>query len=184
MALSLFSHILHPHPDVKHKINLSEPLAGALLVSPWTKFTTDDDSVKRNEYSDFVTAGAADRWSSLFMGTLTNPHNIHHNRPDVLTPFSGSAQRDNYNQAYFADESWFKSLDGVVKDVLVWGGGGEVLIDSIDATTKKLQKAHPRVEYVVQPNAAHEEFMMERMLGYKGKAEGTEVVERWMKARL
>lgn len=71
-----------------------------------------------------------------------------------------------------------------MKDVLVWGGGGEALIDTIDVAAKTLQKAHPQVEYVVQPNAAHEEFMMERNLGYKAKAEGTEVVESWMKGRL
>ena len=68
MALSLLSHILHPHPDVTQKISLSEPLAGALLVSPWVKFATDDESVRRNATSDLVTPAAADRWSSLFMG--------------------------------------------------------------------------------------------------------------------
>lgn len=68
MALALLSHLLHPHSDVKSSIKLAEPLAGAILVSPWTSFATDYDSVKRNEYSDFVTAGAATRWSSLFMG--------------------------------------------------------------------------------------------------------------------
>lgn len=67
MALSLISHLLHPHSDVQ-KIDLSEPLAGVLLISPWTKFGTDDDSVKRNETSDYVTGPAATRWSSSFLG--------------------------------------------------------------------------------------------------------------------
>lgn len=68
MALALLSHLLHPHADVKNDVKLAEPLAGAILVSPWTKFPTDDDSVKRNAYSDFVTPEAAQRWSALFMG--------------------------------------------------------------------------------------------------------------------
>ena len=67
MALSLISHLLHPHSDVQ-KVDLAEPLAGALLISPWTGFDTTIDSVKRNETSDFVTAPAADRWSSSFLG--------------------------------------------------------------------------------------------------------------------
>lgn len=97
---------------------------------------------------------------------------------------AGSSKIDNYNQTIIADVDWFKGLDGKVKDILVWGGGGEVLIDSIEASTKKLQQAHPRVEYVVQPGAAHEDFIMDKLLGYKEKGEGTVVVESWMKARL
>ena len=73
MALSLISHLLHPHPDVE-KVELSEPLAGAILVSPWVKFGTDDDSVKRNMTSDYVTAAAADRWSSAYLGKCHHSH--------------------------------------------------------------------------------------------------------------
>ncbi len=68
MALSLLSHLLHPSPEIQPKIQLSEPLAGAILISPWVKFATDDDSVKRNATSDMVTPQAAHRWSSLFLG--------------------------------------------------------------------------------------------------------------------
>ena len=67
MAMSLMSHLVHPHPDAT-KIQLGEPLPGAILISPWTKFATDDDSIKRNQTSDMVTPTAADRWSSLFLG--------------------------------------------------------------------------------------------------------------------
>jgi len=162
MAMSLMSHLIRPHPQVS-PIKLAEPLAGAILISPWTKFGTDDDSVKRNATSDMVTPTAANRWSSLFLG---------------------SSPQDNYNQPIFADVSWWKGLDLKVKDILVWGGGGEVLIDSIEASTKVLKEAHSRTELVVQPNAAHEDFIMDKLLGYKNKAQGTEVVENWIKARL
>ena len=66
----------------------------------------------------------------------------------------------------------------------MWGGGGEVLIDSIDAFSKKLKEAHPNTEVVVQPGAAHEDFIMDKLLGYKAKGEGTKLVESWIKARL
>ena len=72
MALSLISHLLHPHSDVPN-IDLNEPLAGALLVSPWVSFATTDDSVQRNMYSDYVTAPASKRWSSSFLGKHNNP---------------------------------------------------------------------------------------------------------------
>jgi hypothetical protein len=37
---------------------------------------------------------------------------------------------------------------------------------------------------VVEPGASHEEFIIEKILGYKDKNEGTKLVESWMKARL
>lgn len=163
MTLSLMSHLLHPHPQVSNKINLSEPIAGAILISPWIKFATDDDSVKRNATSDMITPTAAKRWSSLFLG---------------------SSSLDNYNQPILADLTWFSGLDLKVKDVLVWGGGGEVLIDSIEAIGKKLKEAHSRAELVVQPGAAHDDFIIERLLGYKEKGEGTKLIESWIPARL
>ena len=162
MALSLISHLLHPHSEAK-KIDLSEPLAGAILISPWVKFATDDESVKRNQDSDMVTPAAAKRWSSLFLG---------------------SSSLDNYNQAILADSAWFSGLDKVVKDILIWGGGGEVLIDSIEAIGKTLKEAYPKTELVVQPGAAHEDFIIDRLLGYTEKGEGTKLIESWIPARL
>ena len=70
MAFSLMSHLLHPSPEVSPNIVLSEPLAGAILISPWVKFGTDDESIKRNATSDVVTPLAEKRWSSLFLGML------------------------------------------------------------------------------------------------------------------
>lgn len=61
-----------------------------------------------------------------------------------------------------------------------------MLIDSIEYVTKeKLQKAHPRVELVVEPGSAHEDFIFDRMLGYKGGVgEGSQIVESWMAQRM
>ena len=82
-----------------------------------------------------------------------------------------------------ADPSWFDGLERLAKDVLVWGGGGEILIDSINALADKLKKAHPRVEVIVQPGAAHEDFMIDTLLGYNN-VEGTKVVRSWIAQRL
>lgn len=67
MATMLLLHQLHTHSATSKALKLSEPLAGAVLISPWWKFKTDDDSVKRNAKSDIVTPEAANRWSSLFL---------------------------------------------------------------------------------------------------------------------
>lgn len=82
------------------------------------------------------------------------------------------------------DAEWFKGLDNVVKDILVWGGSAEILIDSIEAFAKKLQASHPRTELVVEPGAAHEDFIISLFLGYKKKAAGTKAIEDFLAPKL
>lgn len=68
MTTMLLLHLLHPHSGINSSLKLSEPLTGAVLISPWWKFKAEDDSVNRNATSDMVTPAAATRWSSLFLG--------------------------------------------------------------------------------------------------------------------
>ncbi|KXT10690.1 hypothetical protein AC579_5060 [Pseudocercospora musae] len=162
MTVGLISHLLHPHPDVP-KVELSEPLATTVLISPWIKFSATDDSWKRNATADMIPPIAAARWSSLF---------------------KGSKPSDEYNEPIRADAKWFSGLDKIVKDILVWGGDSEVLIDSIQDFTKILKAAHPKVELVVEQGATHDDFLMDKLLGYSEKAEGTQLVEDWIAERL
>lgn len=73
MTASLMSHLLHPHPAAT-KINLKEPLAGAILISPWVKFNTNTDSFKRYEKSDMLAEAAVQRWASQYLGELVLSH--------------------------------------------------------------------------------------------------------------
>ncbi|TKA70168.1 hypothetical protein B0A55_05822 [Friedmanniomyces simplex] len=161
LSLAVLSHLLHPHPDVP-EIKLREPLAAAVLISPWARFVSNDVSVTKNQRSDMVTVAAAKRWSSNYLGT---------------------AKLDYYNQPADADEQWFSGLDKRVKDIFVYAGGGEILIDSIEAFVKKLKQSHPRVQYVVQPGVAHDDIILDKVLGYKKKADGTKLIESWIAQR-
>jgi len=165
LALGLMSHILHPHPNFQDtlRINLSSPLAGAILTSPWCKFPFEDESAFRNEGSDFVCRVGGERWSSAFMGT---------------------AQPDNYNQPYLASADWFSGLDKVVKGVFVWGGAHEVLVDSIDDIARKLKASFPETVYVRTPGAAHVGWLSHKLIGIKGKEESTNAIESFMADRL
>ncbi|KAK5106895.1 hypothetical protein LTS08_001018 [Lithohypha guttulata] len=163
LALALISHMLHPHPTVINKPELSEPLASAILISPWVNFANTDPSIRQNVMSDFISEPSLERWSKLFLG---------------------SSQIDNYNTPSQADSTWFKGIDEKVKDILIWGGGGEVLIDSIELIAQTLKAAHRQTEYVVEPGKSHEDFIVLKLLGYSEKAEGTQLIENWIKARL
>lgn len=128
------------------------------------KFGTDDDSFRRNMNRDMLHPKAAARWTSLFLG---------------------SKPADEYNEpAVHADAAWFTGLSEFVNDILVWGGSGEVLIDSINRVSTMLKAAHPKTKIVVQDGASHEDFIMDVVCGYPGKGEGTKLVESWLAERL
>jgi hypothetical protein len=67
---------------------------------------------------------------------------------------------------------------------LIWGGGAEVLIDSIKDFSQILAAAHPKTKLVVQAGAAHEDFIFDATVGYKVKPEGTKLVESWIEERI
>lgn len=162
LAAGLLSHILHPHPQVPAKISLNEPLAGAVLISPWLNFRTADETITSNAKTDIVGGSVGSRWSKAFLG---------------------DSPKDNYNQPCIADASWFSGLESVVKDILIWGGGGEVCISAIREMVVAIKGAHKTTEYVEEPGAAHEQMIVETGVGYKTKAQGTLLIEEWIAAR-
>lgn len=127
LGLALFSHILHPHPEVSTKFRLAQPFAAAVLISPWVNFDINQPSFARNVQTDYLDPRVGDRWSKTFLG---------------------GAELDNYNQPVLSESDWFAGLDGVVTEVLVWGGGAEVLIDSIDRIVAQLKSVFPKLDYV------------------------------------
>lgn len=128
MTVALFSHILHPHPEVPIKISLNEPLLGAVLISPWLNFSVDDPLALEKENTDYVSAKVGTRWSNAFLG---------------------SSPKDNYNQPSMAEASWFEGLEGIVKDILVEAGGGEMMVNGINEVVKSLRGAHKNITYLV-----------------------------------
>lgn len=127
LCFSLLSHILHPHPEVSTKFRLAQPFAAAVIISPWVDFAVEQPSFSRNLQTDYLDQRVGDRWSNAFLG---------------------SAKLDNYNQPVLAKDDWFAGLDSVVSEVLVWGGGAEVLIDSIDRIVAQLKRTFPKLDYV------------------------------------
>ena len=115
LACALMLHLARPHPEAQ----VVEPLAlgegkrlrGVVLISPWVDFATTDPSFERNGQKDYLTMTALNRASSTFVGL--------------------GGKRDIYCHPSEAGEEAWRDVAGKVGEILVWGGGGEVLIDGI-----------------------------------------------------
>lgn len=110
LAAALLSHLAHPHEKLA-KLDLGGPLKGALMISPWISFQTSDPSFKQNAKSDYLTIAALDRASNTYIGP--------------------GGRHDNYSEAVRAHPEWWAGVSTVVDEIIIWGGGGEILIDGI-----------------------------------------------------
>jgi acetyl esterase/lipase len=111
LTSALLLHMAKPHPHVD-KIALSSRLRGALLISPWVSFETESPAFTDNAESDYLTPQALNRASAAFIGP--------------------AGANDEYSEPIRAPAEWWKEVAATACDeVMVWGGGGEILIDSI-----------------------------------------------------
>jgi acetyl esterase/lipase len=181
LALSLLSHVAHPHPAVA-AVKLDEPLRGALLYSPWVGFSTEFESF--NEVMlDVMSPLALRRWSAMFLGQA-NP-----NDPESDPgPVSGDA----YTEACHNPVTWWNGFHETVSDVFVAYGRDEVLADSIDELEQQMKKGwvggggeSSRVVFIKGKNEAHVYPIAESMMsGGKAKGSTQTAIEEWYKARL
>jgi acetyl esterase/lipase len=125
LLLALLSHISHPHPSTNlpiPRISLSTPFRGAVLNSPWISFDMFSDSFKHNEFKDCITIEVGKKWSGAWLAC----------------PWPHKEASDYYNQAITAPLRWWEGL--MVREVLVLGGGEEVLVDGIKDFAQRLGK--------------------------------------------
>ncbi|KAL9118472.1 MAG: hypothetical protein Q9187_004983, partial [Circinaria calcarea] len=115
LALGVLSHISHPHESIPH-LELSRPLRGVLLLSPWASFDTTFASYATNRRKDLVLSSTLKRWADAFMGT---------------------APPDNYNQPGRAPAEWWKDLPA--EEMMVVAGADEVLVDSIRDLGRRIE---------------------------------------------
>jgi len=159
LAVGILSHLLHPHPEIS-PLQLEHPLGAGILLAPWASFRNDWPSNRNNANKDMVSARVGDRWSTSFLG---------------------GKERDGYNEPLSAPGGWFEGLDRVVGEVLVLGGGDEVLIDCIRALAKILEGVHPNVTTVVAEGEWHDR-PVNSLLG--GGGEQSDAIKAFVKLRL
>jgi hypothetical protein len=96
----------------------------------------------------------------------------------------------------------WREVAAVVDEIMIWGGGGEILIDGIrtfadriasgfaeaddgpGGRSKGLPRGRQRVFYVETSRASHEEQIMDYTLRIKKKSLGALVIEDWINSRL
>lgn len=120
LCSALLLHLGKPHPDVSPKeggvaspFRLKAPLKAALLISPFISFETQSPSFQQNRTSDYLTIEALNRASNAYIG-----HGKEH---------------DEYSEPIKASiEHWTDVANHAVEKIMIWGGGGEILIDGIN----------------------------------------------------
>lgn len=185
LVANLLLHLGHPHPECT-QYSLPKKLKGALMISPWISFETTSTSMETNKRSDYLTKAALNKASAAFIGP--------------------GAKHDAYSQPIDAPAEWWKEVaDKVVEDVMVWGGGGEVLIDGIRTFAANVisgfegaegerpaaiangmsnvaaeSEKHIRAKLVVSPHEAHEEMIINYLLYIKKEDDGGRQIKKWL----
>ncbi|KAK4695550.1 hypothetical protein P7C71_g2233, partial [Lecanoromycetidae sp. Uapishka_2] len=176
LAIGVLSHLMHPHPEIE-PLRLETNLGAAILLAPWASFRTDWPSTTYNANKDIVSARAGDKWSQSFLG---------------------GKEKDAYNEPLSADPGWWRGLDDVVRDIMVVGGGDEVLIDCIRELARqfevcnhrclskcllliKMQAFHPGVITVIAPDEWHDQPTV-TILGQGGEQDAA--IKSFVKSRL
>lgn len=182
LALALLSHILHPKAGVS-RVELQEPLRGALLFSPWVSFSTAFDSFKRNAESDTLSAFILKKWATMYLGEM-DADSKHQVTWDVNS-------NDVYAEAYLADPQWWGGLNQVVGNMLVWVGGKELLHDPVTEFASKLKKGwkikggiEDEIVVIEGRDEAHIGPILNVSLGNKTKRGSQVAVEAWLMERL
>ncbi|OJD10096.1 hypothetical protein AJ78_08755, partial [Emergomyces pasteurianus Ep9510] len=115
LTLGVLSHLSHPHEAIE-PLELSEPLAGALPISPWVSFSLDYPSVKENKNKDMLSASVLKRWASLYVA---------------------GREPDNYLEPLRAPADWWKDLK--VRDVLILTGSDDLFRSPIEQFVEKFK---------------------------------------------
>ncbi len=144
MITQVLAHLLRPLPSVP-AFSVHVRLGGACLISPWVALEGDicTQSFKDNDSKDIVTEAALQSWGKTVMAYV----------PLSFIP---------YADALRADKDWFDGLHGVINRVLVTSGQWECLRDAqIELYEKYLLPVHDDVQFMLQENGVHDDFILE-----------------------
>lgn len=181
LTAALLEHIARPHPEIP-AITLPRPLHSALMISPWVSFRTDWPTFESNDESDYISPRAVKRAASAYIAPGSQPD--FYAEPETSPP-----------------EWWVEIASNAVRNVMIWGGGGEVLLDGIRSFADKVsagfaqvdagaldgkeaEKRPPRFMLIITPKCGHEEMIIDELLFGLVKGDAASEVEKWLSAIL
>ncbi|KAF3901361.1 hypothetical protein ABW21_db0205469 [Orbilia brochopaga] len=147
LAISVISHILHPHPAIE-PLTLSAPLGAIIAISPWTCFDISHKSMQRPTGYDVVTPWSVDIWSRWLVDHPSEPRSAQLPAADAYAETNPASTEDKvvnytwdeYNQPNQAPASWWTGFPAAVRNTQILIGGDETLRDSIVEFADRFQE--------------------------------------------
>ncbi|KIP03138.1 hypothetical protein PHLGIDRAFT_111212 [Phlebiopsis gigantea 11061_1 CR5-6] len=158
----LFSATLHPLDSLPAPLDLSVPLAGTLLISPWCALNPTGKSMQENATKDLLPPVALNAWGTAYRRGVP-------------------AAEQAYADVDAAPPGWYTpALAGLTARVLVTVGDAETLRDDIARLTDVLRTVHPAVAVDVQPGGVHADMVFDVAAKSKELSPVTVRVATWL----
>jgi acetyl esterase/lipase len=152
----VLSHAAHPHPQIE-ALDVSANFGGAAMIAPWTLLDTEFPDMEIYHGGDLITQAVAQPWASAYLG---------------------SATRDHYTDLSTAPTDWYETFP--VNQVLITGGGNEILLPVIQDFAEKFRKGFPNVEFLVGHRECHVAPIYNLELGDSTETEQGKKVKSWL----
>ncbi|KAK2591724.1 hypothetical protein QQS21_010578 [Conoideocrella luteorostrata] len=131
LVLGVLAHLTHRHKAIA-ELTISEPLAGAVMMAPWTALNEPDARLAGYYDGDCITPTALQTWARNYMG---------------------DAAPDYYTDASLAPAEWFRGLPA--QKILVLAGKNEYLLPNINSLVKTLEAGYGSLEFYIGEGEAH-----------------------------
>ncbi|KAK0471240.1 Alpha/Beta hydrolase protein [Armillaria novae-zelandiae] len=129
LIVQIFSHILHPRPNIPESPRSQIPFLGALLISPWVCLA-GDKSFEINDPYDLISARTYSSWGNTV---------LQHADTQFVDPVG-----------FDAPKSWFEGIHKLVGKVLVVSGAKECMYTAHKRLFEDyLKTIHPDVDFAV-----------------------------------
>ncbi|EXM14660.1 Alpha/beta hydrolase fold-3 [Fusarium oxysporum f. sp. vasinfectum] len=162
LTAQLLCHLAQPHPVVR-KVELSQPLAGSFLVSPWLSRLTSHASYSENGWIEMLSGPIMDRCAEALLGS----EEAQQSYADLAFPLDTKSSR-------------LSGLNNVVSQLYVTAGDQEVFRDQIIAFVHRVRKLNPtlKVQFDFQQKCAHDFILYEGQDEYSGEC--MKAMKLWM----
>ncbi|KAJ4147540.1 hypothetical protein LMH87_002052 [Akanthomyces muscarius] len=166
LTMQFLGHALHTQEGVP-EIKLSEPFAGAFLVSAWLGQSDDTES--------FRVFGNNDMVSSSIIQKLSVESVEPHKRITVKN------LSDPWSRPLEAEYGWFQNFDTVAPKLYVTYGGREVLRDHSLAMIETIKREAPGVDLLTYeaPRELHDGALVEHL--FKKPDHNAKKMKSWFK---